>query len=309
MCTYPMEKACGDTIGFHKSARLYLHLPGKLPMKIIIVKVSVFVISFVFLGLLFTGVAHSQGLMSKAVAIWLFDEDGGKKTNDFARNHHDGEFEGKPEWVPGKFGSALKFGGADENQWVDIERPVVVDTVDFSIGCWLFPGAPQHWHQNVLSGRDAMESDKGVALAQYENAVNSYRVIIGGVFNWQGLGNPRHSARINQDEWTHLVFVREGRGGIWYKNGEPDRPKRGNFYIDIGSNKAANPPISNFRIGAAPFSDALRYRGIIDEAFVFERALSQQEVQRIMSEGFQEAQNVDAKGKAATMWGSIKSSH
>ena len=89
---------------------------------------------------------------------------------------------------------------------------------------------------------------------------------------------------MNQDEWTHLVFVREGRGGIWYKNGKPDRPKRGNFYIDIGSNKPANPPIQNFRIGAAPFHDGLRYRGVIDEAFIFERALSQDEVQRIITE-------------------------
>ncbi len=98
--------------------------------------------------------------------------------------------------------------------------------------------------------------------------------------------------------------MRECRNGIWYKNGEPDRPKRGDFYIDNGSNKAPNPPISNFRIGAAPFSDALRYRGVIDEAFVFERGLSQDEVQRIMSEGFEEAQNVDAKAKAAAVWGS-----
>ena len=110
--------------------------------------------------------------MQDAVEMWLSDEDGGEKVADFTRNDHDGEFEGKPEWVPGKFGSALEFSGADENQWVDIERPVVVDTIDFSIGCWLFPGRPAALAQNVLSGRDAMESDKGIALAQYENGVN-----------------------------------------------------------------------------------------------------------------------------------------
>ena len=89
--------------------------------------------------------------MQDAVAIWRSGEDGGEKVTDFTRNDHDGEFEGKPDWVAGKFGSALKFSGADENQWVDIERPVVVDTVDFSIGCWMFPGAPQHWHQKISS--------------------------------------------------------------------------------------------------------------------------------------------------------------
>ena len=101
--------------------------------------------SFNFYSLTVTHVAHSLNLLQDAVEMWLSDEDGGEKVADYARNHHDSEFEGKPEWVPGKFESALEFSGADENQWVDIERPVVVDTIDFSIGCWLFPGAPQHW--------------------------------------------------------------------------------------------------------------------------------------------------------------------
>ena len=276
-------------------------------MKNILAKATLCAVSFLFVSLILSSAAHSQGFMSKAVAIWLFDEDGGKRINDFARNRHDGDFEGKPEWVPGKFGSALRFAGADENQWIDIDRPVNVDSVDFSIGCWLFPGTPQHWHQNVLAGREADGSDAGISLAQYENAVNSYRIVIGGVFNWQGLGNPRNSARVLNDVWTHLVFVRQGRGGTWYVNGEPDRPKRGNFHIDLGSNDPVNPSEAKFRIGAAIFDERRRYRGIIDEAFVFERALSQDEVQRVMNEGFEEAQNVDAKGKAATVWGRIKS--
>ena len=51
---------------FHKSTRLFLNLPGKLPMKIIIVKVSVFVISFVFLGLLFTRCSAFAGLTEQS---------------------------------------------------------------------------------------------------------------------------------------------------------------------------------------------------------------------------------------------------
>ena len=128
------------------------------------------------------------------------------------------------------------------------------------------------------------------------------------MFNWQGLGNPRHTAKLVKDEWTHLVFVREVRNGTWYKNGEPDRPMRGGFYIDVGSNRPAKPSDTKFRIGAASWAEGRRYRGVLDEAFIFERALSQEEVQRIMNEGFLEAQNVDIKGKAATVWGRIKTS-
>jgi len=278
-------------------------------MNTIILRSMFCVISLLLASLTLTSLSFAQPFFKDAVAIWLFDEEKGKEVKDFARNDHDGVFEGRPERVPGKFGLALEFGGADENQWVEIERPVVVDSVDLTIGCWLNPGTPQHHHANVLAGRPEQDSNQGVVLAQYENAVNSYRIVIGGVFNWQGLGNPRNSVRIDNDVWTHVVFVRKGRGGTWYKNGEPDRPKRGNFYINIGNDNPVNPTEKNFRIGAASFDDLRRYRGILDEAFVFERALNQEDVQRIMNEGFQEAQNVDPKGKTATVWGRVKSSH
>lgn len=280
----------------------------KKPMKTVIAKVTLFVISCLVLSFTLTHVAHSQNLLKDAVAIWLFDEDGGKKVNDFARNKHDGEFSGKPEWVPGKFGTALQFLGADEHSWIDIERPVKVDSVDLSIGCWLLPSNPQERFQNVLSGRDGEKSDAGIALLQYENTTNNYRIALGGVFNWQGLGNPRHTAKLTKDVWTHLVFVREGKNGIWYKDGVPDRPKRGGFHINVGSIQPVKPATKNFRIGAAAWEEGVRrYRGVLDEAFVYERALSQDEVQRIMNEGFQEAQNVQSNGKTAVVWGRIKS--
>lgn len=268
---------------------------------------TIFALIALLVSLWFAGAAHSQNLMKNAVAVWLFDEGKGKDVNDYARNRHDGKFSGKPAWVPGKFGTALEFEGEDDNHWVDIERPVVVDSVDLSIGCWLKPGSPQLRFQNVLGGRPAEDASDGISLLQYENTVNNYRVAIGGVFNWQGLGSPRHVARLLTDVWTHLVFVREGRGGTWYVNGEPDRRKVGEYYIDLKSEKPANPTDAKFRIGAAQFDNARKYRGIVDEAFIFERALSQEEVQRIMSEGFREAQHVDTKGKAATVWGKIKS--
>lgn len=276
-------------------------------MKIIILRSALCVISLLLASLILTSLCFAQPFFKDAVAIWLFDEERGKEVKDFARNDHVGAFKGKPERVPGKFGMALEFGGADENQWVEIKRPVVVDSVDLTIGCWLNPGTPQHHHANVLAGRPDNASNEGVVLAQYENAVNSYRIVIGGVFNWQGLGNPRNSIRIENDVWTHVVFVRKGRGGTWYKNGVPDRPKRGDFHIDIGSEKPAIPSDVNFRIGISVWNEDRRYRGILDEAFIYERAMSQEEVQLIMNEGFEEAQNVESKGKAATVWGRIKS--
>ena len=67
-------------------------------------------------------------------AMWLFDEGKGKSVKDSSGNGHHGEFKGKPEYIEGKFGTGLDFGGPEEGDWIQMDAPVVVDTVDFSIG-------------------------------------------------------------------------------------------------------------------------------------------------------------------------------
>ena len=276
-------------------------------MKMKTLRFALLSINLLIASLVFANVSHAQ-FMKDVVAIWLFDEGNGKKINDYARKGHDGVFlTGKPDWVEGRFGAALQFHGVDQMAWVDIKKPVAMDSVDFSIGCWMKPAKPQRTWANLLAGRDEEESHTGISLLQYENHVNRYRIAIGGVFAWQGLGNPRHGVQLATDEWNHLVFVRKGRNGTWYLNGEPDRPMRNGFHIDLGSEKRLGRAKENFRIGTAIFDDARRWRGILDEAFIFERALRQEEIIRIMNDGIVEGQGVDAKGKMATVWGKIKS--
>jgi hypothetical protein len=86
----------------------------------------------------------------------------------------------------------------------------------------------------------------------------------------------------------------------------PDRPKRGGFYIDLGSERPVGPSRENFRIATAIFNEGRSYRGALDEAFIFKRALTQLEVTRVMEKGLVGAQAVDAKDKIATVWGRIK---
>ena len=47
------------------------------------------------------------------VGMWLFDEGKGNAATDETGNGLDGEFEGKPKWVNGKFGKGLELDGAE----------------------------------------------------------------------------------------------------------------------------------------------------------------------------------------------------
>ena len=55
------------------------------------------------------------------------------------------------------------------------------------------------------------------------------------------------------------------------------------------------------------FDERRGWKGTLDEVFIFRRALSQLEVQKVMEKGLVGAQAVDAKDKIATIWGKIKS--
>ena len=49
--------------------------------------------------------------LSDALGIYLFDEGEGKVAGDSSGNGSDGELMNDPQWVDGKFGTALQFDG------------------------------------------------------------------------------------------------------------------------------------------------------------------------------------------------------
>ena len=158
-----------------------------------------------------------------------------------------------------------------------------------------------------MSSRDQDGGDTGITIEETGCDDNSYRVVIGGVINWDRVGNPRNTVRPKALEWSHVVFVRQGREGIWYLNGEPDRPKRGGFHIDLGSDRPVRRSRENFRIANSIFDERKAYKGILDEVFVFKRMLTQLEVSKVMEKGLVGALAVDAKDKIARVWGRMKS--
>ena len=103
--------------------------------------------------LAFTNVSDAVK-MDEVVAIWTLDEGAGEKVGDSSGNGNNGEFKsGAPQWVDGKFGSALRFNGGDaeDGDWVEMDAPTIVDTVDFSMGCYVNPGDSQKTWTNILS--------------------------------------------------------------------------------------------------------------------------------------------------------------
>ena len=263
--------------------------------------ISLRLIHFVLLvscGVLgWTNFAPAQLDLDGALGIWLLDEGRGNDVEDFSGNDNGGAFaQGKPKWVDGKFGMALEFDG---NSWVAMNNPVVTveKMVDFSMGCWANPGAQQKTWTNILSSHQEPPR-RGISFEMIQNNTNSFGIAIGDGPNWFGAG----TVQLKTGVWNHLAFVRTGRTGRWYLNGK----SQGN--VGLGSGEPVVPATSNFRIGNWVLGNR-EFDGLVDESFLFSRALDAEEIEAIVENGLENAQAVSAKDKATTTWGKIKSWH
>ena len=247
--------------------------------------------------LIWANFATAQVDFDGAMGIWLLDEGRGKEVNDISGNDNNGAFaKGNPKWVDGKFGKALEF---DAASWVTMANPVVTieDMVDFSMGCWANPEGSQKTWTNILSSHQEPPR-RGISFEMIENNTNLFGIAIGDGPNWFGGGN----VQLETGVWNHLAFVRIKNKGIWYLNGEEETR------ATLGSNKPVVPATSNFRIGNWVLGGR-EFDGKVDESFLFSRALDADEIDAIVRKGFENAQAVSSKDKAATTWGKIKSWH
>ncbi len=231
----------------------------------------------------------TEGLL----ALWLFDDGGGEMATDSSGNENHAEFAtGGGDWVDGKFGGGIEF---HAEGWVEAGSPILPETKGFTMGCWVKPAAEQKAFTNIMSSHFRT---KGLSFEQNDMAHNSYGVAM-GAGQWMGCGNTQFEMDAN--EWGHMTVVRDDDGMMAhaYKNGEA-------FSKDqiCGSDGPIHAPILNFRVGNWANGNR-QYDGLVDEAFLFQRALSAAEVASIFG-GWESALGVSPGAKMETTWADIK---
>ena len=104
-------------------------------------------------GVLFVSTTSAEIDPDTVAGMWLFDEGKGEVATDASENGLDGEFNGKPKWVSGKFGEALEFDG--KSAYVQIpahENP----TEAITVSAWA-KSPDDAWNQHgwMVEKRDA----------------------------------------------------------------------------------------------------------------------------------------------------------
>ena len=168
-------------------------------MKKTVVRLTFFCVGLVFTSLVLTSISDAEIDMTGARAIWLFDEGEGDTTSDISGNDFHATLVNGPVWTDGKFGAGVSFDGADD--YVEANAPVVVETVDFTMGLWLNPGETQSQWANVLSSHGSdpgpPEICRGMSIEQVSDSANLFYFIAGGggkrLLAWSSGANPTGS--------------------------------------------------------------------------------------------------------------------
>jgi hypothetical protein len=195
------------------------------------------------------------------VVHWALEEGAGTVASDSSGNGNDGTLVNSPEWVEGRLGGGLHFGGDAAQQYVS----------------YSLPGGAEVWTEGTIAVWVQLDS---VGQIQYRSPFTNHNPNSAGIqFDVDG-GNPGNF-RLNPGgvffgpattEWAHLALTFEAGTGILYYNGEQattttlsDSQRTFNLF-SIGANRNRD----NWMEGA------------VDELRIYDHPLTGEEIQTIM---------------------------
>ena len=160
-------------------------------------------------GILFISTTSAEIDPDTVVGVWLFDEGKGDVATDASGNGLDGEFNGKPKWVEGKFGEALEFDG--KSAYVQIpahENPNDAITVS----AWA-KSPTATWNQPGWM----VEKRPAYIIHPNNGTTNiAWPVCNGGCWNKPGGWNDGNVGTDDITEWHMYTTTFDSDTGEWY---------------------------------------------------------------------------------------------
>jgi hypothetical protein len=196
------------------------------------------------------------------IGYWSFDEEAGNEAFDRSGNDNHGTITGGAVWTKGISGSALKFNG---HSIVKTNKGLFNGLTAFTAAAWVKPSEIRE--RNSVLGQNhalifAIKRDPG-----------------GDIFTVWTAGNVYTDTQYVYpvEEWHHLAAVGTGESLILYVDGK--RYREFNYpCANYGSSEM------DFAIGGLSLFDGgpgHYFRGIIDEVYLYSRALEEYEIKNL----------------------------
>ncbi|MHC4641347.1 MAG: LamG domain-containing protein, partial [Planctomycetota bacterium] len=240
-------------------------------------KQLIFLMSFiVVLGL---SISVAEGADPSLVGWWRFDEGSGTTAYDTSTYGNDGTLQGGPQWVNGKLATALQFDGVDD--FVDVPHAAIL-TVDTEVTVMAWINTSRH-------GGPGTEGWQGIIAKGNTTRSYSFYTQSSGALHFSTAGTGSSSStQVPLNEWVHVCAMVVGGQHVYYINGQPAGTG------GSGINLPGTADTENVVIGRSQEGATRSFLGMIDDARIYNRALTQEEIQEAMLGGdVQEARNPD----------------
>lgn len=219
---------------------------------------GIFCLIAVVFAISLAGSAMSDArLYGGLVFLMTFDEGSGNIVHDLSGNGNHGKLEGTAGWTVGRYGGGFYFDGSTHITIPNAE-PLSLLTHPMSVGCWVNPDEMGGW-RNIVE----MDGPAGWKMGFEDSGAIVWTTYYVKDFVGQTLIQP--------GKWTHVVATWDGKEAIIYVNGEPDPLIMGGGGINVRSEPSLD--IGYRRTTAASF-----YAGVMDDLFIYDKVLSQQEI-------------------------------
>lgn len=247
---------------------------------------TILAISFLLPAFSYSAEFVTDGLLS----FWSLDKStiSGTTVKDLV-GKTDGTIVGEPKSVPGKIKECLKFSGSQDR--VEVPKALMVGLESFTIECWFNYENSANWRW-MFGGGPEWNYGLGFCIHSGSNIVRYHLKTDKGSF-YTGNG----STSLNPGDWYHIAYTYNGKSAISYVNSKKD------FEQAITGIVLIDP--TTLAIGAGYWNNNEYFVGMIDEVRVYERALSEEEVNK----NYRAKSNslaVSPLGKLPDLWGNIK---
>ncbi|MBL7738685.1 MAG: DUF4082 domain-containing protein, partial [Chitinophagaceae bacterium] len=208
------------------------------------------------------------------VAAYGFNENTGTTAADISGNNNTGTLTNGPLWsASGRFGAAILFDGT--NDFVNISDANSLDlTSGMTMEAWVYPSNLTGFKTVICKDRTASSYTYTLAANNNTTNVNNQRPssrIRTGTTNRTVTG----TSKLTLNTWTHLASTYDGTTFRLYVNGV-----QVSSLAATGNIAVTTDPL---RIGGTTALAAQYFAGLIDEVRIYNRALSQAEIQADMN--------------------------
>ncbi len=236
----------------------------------------------------------SEGL----IAGYPMNEGDGDAVKDISGNEYHGTLNGA-DWHKSADaptgGMAVEFTGGQSHMAADNVFSSLPNNA-VSMGAWFY--LTNHTtYEGILSGSEGGKGNPPGACCQYRIMVDpsSRPFFDAGTHADVAVGG----FTVEEERWYHYVMT-IGDGKVFiYMDGD-------DIHDDVPKSDPLPELATPLLVGTGENPGTWPMTGYVDDVFVFDRVLSQEEVVEIMNEGLEGALSVSPKGKLASRWAALK---